>query len=145
MEAPASVSRDDVVAAARRWLDTPFHHQGRAKSVGVDCAGVLVEVARELGLGDVDIRGYGHRPDSRELERLCYFHMTLVRLLDAEPGDVLLIEVDGQPQHIAFLTRLEGEAAMLHAYAPARRVVEHRMDEEWGSRVVAAFRLPGIA
>lgn len=144
MKAPNTVTREQVVTAARGWIGTPFHHQGRAKGVGVDCAGVLVEVARELGIGDVDIQGYGHRPDSRELERLCHQHMTFVPLLQSAPGDVLLIEVDGMPQHIAFFTRLNGEAAMLHSYAPARKVVEHRIDETWAQRIVAAFRLPGI-
>ena len=33
--------RDDIVAAAREYLDTPFVHQGRVKGVGIDCAGDL--------------------------------------------------------------------------------------------------------
>jgi cell wall-associated NlpC family hydrolase len=30
--------RAAVVAEARSWLGTPFHHQGRVKAAGVDCA-----------------------------------------------------------------------------------------------------------
>ncbi len=139
-----TVSREQIVAAARGWLGTPFHHQGRVKRAGVDCAGVIVEVARELGVGDVDVRGYGHRPDSRELEQLCHEHMTPVAPQDAKPGDVLLIMIDGAPQHMAFVTEIGGERAMLHSYAPARRVVEHRIDQDWAGRIVAAFQLPGV-
>lgn len=138
------VAREKVVAAARAWLGTPFHHQGRARGVGVDCAGVIVEVARELGLADVDLRGYGRRPDSRELERLCHQQMMPIALADAAPGDVLLLMIDGAPQHLAFQTAIGGERAMLHAYAPSRRVVEHWIDEHWAERIVAAFRLPGV-
>jgi cell wall-associated NlpC family hydrolase len=138
------VSRDQIVVAARGWLGTPFHHQGRVKGAGVDCAGVIVEVARELGVGDVDVRGYGHRPDSRELEQLCREHMTPVALQDAAAGDVLLIMIDGAPQHLAFQTAIGGERGMLHSYAPARRVVEHRIDQHWADRIVAAFELPGV-
>lgn len=133
-------ARDKIVAAARGWLGTPFHHQGRLKGVGVDCAGVIVEVARELNIGDVDMQGYGHRPDSRELERLCHEHMTRVPVDQAKPGDVLLILIDKAPQHLAFRT----DVGMLHSYAPARRVVEHRIDDGWASQIVAAFTMPGV-
>ncbi|KUO53202.1 MAG: hypothetical protein APF82_01030 [Sphingomonadales bacterium BRH_c42] len=139
-----TATRDQIVSAARGWLGTPFHHQGRLKGVGVDCAGVIVEVARELGIGDVDLRGYGHRPDSRELERLCHEHMTPVTFAQAKPGDVLLIMIDGAPQHLAFVTEINGGPGMLHSYAPARRVVEHGIDRDWAGQIVGAFILPGV-
>lgn len=139
-----TIERAKIVAAARGWLGTPFHHQGRLKGVGVDCAGVIVSVARELDIGDVDIRGYGHRPDSRELEQLCHEHMTPVSLARSGPGDVLLIMIDGAPQHLAFRTEINGDRGMLHSYAPARKVVEHRIDQEWVGRIVSAFVLPGV-
>jgi cell wall-associated NlpC family hydrolase len=135
-----TVTREQIVAAARRWLGTPFHHQGRLKGVGVDCAGVIVEVARELKIGDVDVQGYGHRPDSRELEQLCRDHMTLIPFDQSKPGDVLLIMIDSAPQHLAFRT----DVGLLHSYAPARRVVEHGIDQGWADKIVAAFILPGV-
>lgn len=135
-----TVTGDQVAASAREWLGTPWHHQGRLKGVGVDCAGVVLGVARDLGLSEFNMTGYGHRPDGRELEALCYSHMTPVPPADARPGDVLLIEVDNQPQHLAIVT----DAGMVHAYAPLRRVVEHRLDDAWTARIVAAFRMPGV-
>lgn len=134
------IPRDAVVAAAREWIGTPFHHQGRLKGVGVDCVGVVIGVVKELGISDFDVGGYGHRPDSQEMERLARQLMAEVPPAAARPGDVLLIEVDRQPQHLAFVTG----AGMLHAYAPLRRVVEHRIDEGWRARIVAAFSLPGV-
>tara|TARA_R110002033_G_scaffold26757_12_gene61178 strand:- start:47703 stop:48116 length:414 start_codon:yes stop_codon:yes gene_type:complete len=136
-----TVVREDVVCQARTWLGTPFHHQGRLKDIGVDCAGVVVGVAAELELSAFDTNGYGRRPDSRELEHICEGQMRRINLEDAQPGDVYLIEVDGQPQHLAFAT----DIGMLHAYAPARRVIEHRIDQEWADRLIAAYVLPGVA
>jgi NlpC/P60 family putative phage cell wall peptidase len=135
-----TVARAAVVAAGRTWLGTPFHHQGRMKGVGVDCVGLVIGVAQALELSDFDLTGYGHRPDSREMERLCRAMMRRVAFARARPGDVLLFNVDGQPQHLAFKT----DAGMLHAYAPQRRVVEHRIDDSWAARAVAAFVLPGV-
>jgi len=134
------IPRSAVVAAAREWLGTPFHHQGRLKGVGVDCVGVVIGVAKELGISDFDVDGYGHRPDSREMERLARKLLAEVPADAVRLGDVLLIEVDSQPQHLAFVT----PAGMLHAYAPLRCVVEHRIDASWRARIIAAFSLPGV-
>ena len=45
-----SATRADAVRVARTYIDTPFQHMGRLPGVGLDCAGVLVCVARELSL-----------------------------------------------------------------------------------------------
>jgi cell wall-associated NlpC family hydrolase len=39
-----SRQRAAVIAEARSWLRTPYHHMGRVKGVGVDCAMILAEV-----------------------------------------------------------------------------------------------------
>lgn len=43
-------SREAVVIEARSWLGTPYHHHGRIKGVGVDCAMILCEVYEVVGL-----------------------------------------------------------------------------------------------
>lgn len=37
-------TRASILAEARSWLGTPFHHKGRIKHVGVDCGGFIYEV-----------------------------------------------------------------------------------------------------
>ena len=54
-----------------------------------------------------------------------------------EVGDVLLLSIDTQPQHLAIL----GDRSIIHSYAPARGVVEHNLDAWWQKRIVAAFRI----
>lgn len=129
-----------VASAAREWIGTPWHHQGRLKGVGVDCAGLVLGVAHGLGLSDFAFTGYGHRPDPDVLGGFCRNMMAPVLISDARLGDVLLINVDRVPQHLAIFTDL----GMVHAFAPLRRVVEHRIDEDWSARIVAAFRMPGV-
>ena len=36
--------RDAVIIEAETWLNTPYHHKGRVKGVGVDCGGLLYEL-----------------------------------------------------------------------------------------------------
>lgn len=143
-EAFARVTGAEVVAAARGWLGTPFCHQGRLIGVGVDCVGLVIGVARSLGLSDFDVTGYARRPDSDMLETQARELMQPIPIAAARPGDVLLIAIDGRAQHLAIRSELAGDPAMIHAYAPMRRVVEHRIDAGWAARIRAAFRLPGV-
>ncbi len=136
--ATIAVSREQVVAAARAWAGTPWRHQGRVRGVGVDCVGLIIGVARDLGLSAFDVTGYRRRPAERDLLAGCRAHMRAVPL--ALPGDAMLFRIDGQAQHLGIAT----DIGLLHAHAPMRRVVEHRLDEYWRARIVAAFRLPGV-
>jgi NlpC/P60 family putative phage cell wall peptidase len=134
-------SLDDVVLQARTWLNTPYHHQGRLKGVGVDCAGLIIGVAHELGLSDFEIGGYTPRPDGDSLRRACQAQMRPLTLDELAPGDVLLFRFDAHPGHLGFLS---GPQTLLHAYLPRRKVVEHGLDAAWWRQVVGCYRLPGV-
>ncbi len=45
-----SGTRSGVLTEARKWIGTPWHHQGRINGVGVDCAMFLCEVYFRAGL-----------------------------------------------------------------------------------------------
>jgi hypothetical protein len=45
-----SQQRAAVLAEARTWLRTPYHHMGRVKGAGCDCYTLLLEVFRTVGL-----------------------------------------------------------------------------------------------
>ncbi len=149
-----SVSGTEVVARARGWLGTRFHHQGRLKKSGgqrggVDCLGLLVGVAAELELNDrhgrpfgaADVRDYCHLPNTQKLRDTLLTVLDEVPVDDVAPGDVLLMDVDGRAQHLGIVTDWCGGLGIIHAYAPARAVVEHALDGWWRGRVVLALRV----
>jgi hypothetical protein len=134
----------DIVAAARRWLGTPFQHQGRLLGVAVDCAGVATEAARALGLETCDACDYHRQPDGKTLERLCDEHMARVPYgAPMELGDVLLMRIAREPQHLAIVSAVaEGRAAaLIHAYMEVGEVVEHSLDVRWRRRIIRAYRM----
>jgi cell wall-associated NlpC family hydrolase len=45
-----AAERAALTVCARAWLRTPYHHRGRVKGAGVDCAMLLAEVYAEAGL-----------------------------------------------------------------------------------------------
>lgn len=145
--------QEEIVATARRWIGVPFSHQGRGRN-GVDCLGLLIMIAQENRLmftGETarahDVTVYGHRPDTQTLMAGLCRHLQRIAPADMRPADIALMRVDGLAQHLAIITDYPQTAhlGMVHAYAPARKVVEHRLCEQWQQSLHAVFRLPQLS
>jgi NlpC/P60 family putative phage cell wall peptidase len=87
------VMRHRIVAEARSWCGTPYHHQGQVKGVGVDCAMLLVEVFHQVGLiPKIDTRPYPpdwhmHRSEERYL---AWVEKYAKPVEDPQPGDIVV-------------------------------------------------------
>ncbi len=105
----------DVVTEAREWLRTPFVWQASLKGVGADCKGLVVGVARSLGLPEGDslyaaIGDYGFKVPVGLLKTGLAATLTQVR--EPEPGDVLLLTMGGSPQHLG----IHAGEHLIHTY-----------------------------
>jgi cell wall-associated NlpC family hydrolase len=136
-------TRAQVVECAREYLGTRWHHQGRVKGVGVDCAGLLICVARELGLADVHVHNYSPHPDGT-LEMVCAEHMQQINPREALPGDVLAFTFVNLPQHLGIVASQAGVLTIIHSYAEAKKVVENSIDPVWRPLIRGAYRIPGV-
>lgn len=140
------VSRVDVVREARALLGCPYVHQHRMAGTGVDCAGVLTLVTKMLGLSDFDVTDYERYPEGMQLLSLCDQQMTRIPVAQMQAGDAIAMRITRQPQHVGILVDYcLGGLSMVHADNKVGRVVETPLDQRWLDRVVAAYRLPGIA
>lgn len=144
------ITRAAVVAEAREWLGTPYHHQARLKGVGVDCAGLVIGVARALGIvgADMDVTGYSRRPDGTSMLAHCDAWMQHVPFDALQPGDVIVLRIEDDPQHMAIAgDYVHGGLSMIHSLDRSNgrgSVIEHRLDDSFRSRLVAAYALPGV-
>ena len=142
------MTRAELVTVARTWIDTPWRHQGRLKGVGVDCVGFLSEVGRECGVLSVEeTANYQRRPDGKTLRAKLDRALILKPISDMRPGDVLLFNTVGaQPDHVGIVADYPAahELGVIHAYLPARKVIEHRIDASWRRKIVCAFHIPGL-
>lgn len=144
-------TREDIVAEARSWLGTPYLHQARLKGVGVDCAGLVIGVCKNVGIlpPDFDVKGYPRVPDGTSLMALCDQYMTRISTDGMQPGDAVLIRWEEDPQHLGILgDYLHGGLSIIHALGTRDgkgRVIEHRLDTGTRERMVAAYALPGMA
>ena len=62
---------------------------------------------------------------------------------DWPEGQVAFQQTRSSSDHPHLASPLQGEElfTLIHAYAPSRKVVEHRLDENWRNKIVEVFRL----
>ncbi len=138
-------TRADIVKAARAWEGTPFRHQGRGPNY-LDCAGLLVVVAAQVGIHTENPKGYKRLPDGVTVNTIMSRNLKRIRNTDIQPGDVVQLEDRQYVCHMGIVTDLNGELGLIHAYGKVgvMKVVEHTLDDEWRSRITGAFSFKGI-
>src|SRR5581483_8673074 len=88
-----AAERLHAIAEAESFIGTPFHHQGRLKGVGVDCAYLLAEVYEKachmprMQFGHYPVDWFKHARDERYMEQVA---LRCVRVDAPGPGDIAL-------------------------------------------------------
>ena len=135
------MSADAFVAAARSYVGVPWRHLGRART-GVDCIGLVLLAARDVGVDLPDPAPYAREPQGTRLLEGIVGHAA--RVSEVRAGDVLLFRMGLYGGHVGIASTHPawGVPACLHAYAPRRQVVEQPMDDELRTALIGVFRLP---
>lgn len=131
----------DFVALVRTFVGVKFRHQGRSRH-GVDCAGLFVAAMREgacLPAAFRDPEGYGRLPSTELIAMVAKF---CTPVASPEPACLVLLRwpLHADPSHLALCTG----PTLIHAYAFARRVVEHGYRGAWLRDTHSLYRLPGL-
>jgi cell wall-associated NlpC family hydrolase len=138
------MSAEQIIAAARAQLGVRFQHQARAPGLALDCAGLLVHVLDVLGLPYVDERGYPRQPYKGLIKSILDAQSSL-RLLpnksEAAAGDVLLMRLKIEPQHVAIYTG----KTIIHSYSQVGKVVEHDLTPDWLRLITNVYRIEPAA
>lgn len=141
--------RDKIIAEARSWIGTPYHHQASVKGVGCDCLGLVRGVWRGI-FGEEPEQPPAYSPDWAEamghetLNEAAGRHMVPVALGAIRPGDVLLFAMkDHSPaKHCAVMS---APGCMIHAIE-SHPVAEVSLwnSQRAGRRLRFAFAFPGL-
>jgi cell wall-associated NlpC family hydrolase len=115
--------RRRVVAEARSWLGTPYHHHGRVKGAGVDCAQILaavfeaVEVVPHLELGNYSTQWHLHRGEETYLQNLeAAGARRLAPGLHPQPGDVGVWRFGRTYSHGGIVVEGGADPLVVHSY-----------------------------
>jgi cell wall-associated NlpC family hydrolase len=136
------------VAAARKYLGTPFKHRGRT-SRGLDCAGLAWLAYVDCGMALPDFRKYGREPSDDGL--LKHVSAALgtpiavapVRSSSLQVGDVIIMRFEVEPHHVAIVTDYPfGGFAIIHACGHNDKVIEQRLSDDMVKRITHVFRKP---
>lgn len=138
---------EQVVAKAREWIGTPYHHQQvvKGKTGGCDCVGLIIGVHDELYQ-----EGVGHVPEYTpwwaeetgqelmvEIMR-DHRHCIEVSPDQLQPGDIFVMRMKykGPAKHCGFMSY---DGQIIHAYS-GHDVIESDIPPGWEKRIVYAFR-----
>ncbi len=152
------IARSDIVAAARSWVGTPYHHQASLKGTGCDCLGLIRGVWRELNGPEPEAmpaytKDWNEAQGAEELLAAAERHLLRVARPEAAAiGDVVVfrIRTPGPAKHAGIICALPASGPleregprMVHAQEGVG-VVEVSLSSWWRRRIVAAFRFPGV-
>lgn len=135
-----------VVAEARRWLGTPYHHQASCRGVGCDCLGLVRGVYAAV-IGDATETPPPYTPDWAVTGgRDVLLEAAARHLMPIEPADAFAIgDVVAFRYRQTWLARhlaiVSAPDRMIHAYEGVG-VIEAAITPWWRRRLAAAFRFP---
>ena len=166
---PSHPFRTHIVALARSWLGTPYHHQASLRGAGCDCIGLVRGIWREIYGHEAEAlpaytRDWAEGSGRETLLEAARRHLVEVEPPEAQPGDVLIFRWrrGTLAKHCAILSSLPlpacGERAgvrgrhkgspigcptMIHALEGAP-VSEVALSPWWRRHLAGAFAFPGM-
>lgn len=139
-----SAPADQVIAAARLWLGTPYVHQASVLGAGCDCLGLARGVWRELhGPEPVTpppyTRDWGEAGGEEVLAAAARRFMVQIPLAEAAPGALILFRMarNAPAKHCG----IRSETGLIHAYEGAG-VIEEPWSAIWARKAAFAFHYP---
>ena len=144
--------RSNIVAIARGWIGTPYHHQASRRGVGTDCLGLVRGIWREL---------YGTDPGAHATYARDWAEVSARETLltaathyldpiagtehpsDQLPGRLLVFRfrIGSPAKHLGICT---GDGRMIHTME-GHPVAEVPIVPWWRRRVAGVFDFPGLA
>ncbi len=130
-----------IVAKARELIGTPYQHQARLPGIGMDCAGPIVWVGRELGFlpPGFDVSDYGRQPTGR-LDALL---SEWLEPSEMKPGAIVGIRWHKLTHHIGIVSENAGALTLIHALQMAGGVCEHSLSGKWAAQITGVWKYKG--
>lgn len=136
-------ARDDLAAVARTWVGVPWRHLGRDRIRGVDCVGLVIKCAHQIGATDFDTKNYGRRPVPTDFLREMRDQLVQIQKQNMGHGDIGVFREPRHPCHTGIVDVDEqGRRWIIHSYAPYRKVIREPLTGQRLGRLLMAFRLP---
>ena len=138
-----AIRRQDIVAAARAWVGTPYHHQQSRLGVGADCLGLVRGVGRQLYGREAESppaysRDWAEASGIETMLEAARRHFDPIAVSDMAAGDVIVFRLRGGTvaKHAGIVATAE---TMIHAMEGGP-VTEVALSAWWRRRIAGVFR-----
>lgn len=139
------MTRDQIQAHARLWLDVPFKERGRDRK-GIDCIGLCVVNALFFHVPFIDDVEYEHGPD-RQRRLVVGFDKYLVRAKQGSPfpGSLGVYSAFVLPVHCGIFSLKHGQVHAIHARGDIGYVTEDPYrPQDLPGRLIGRWVYPGL-
>lgn len=139
------ITRPEIVRIARRWLGTPWRHQGRSIH-GIDCAGLLCMVADDIGLRYEDRLGYRRVPESTGFVDHLKAQLIVGSRDAIREGSIAVFRQSAYPCHCGIFSIKHDVLHVIHSVVSHRKVVEEPLEQvESMMTLTAVLEYPGVS
>lgn len=141
------LTRPRIVAAARSWIGTPYHHQASRKGIGTDCLGLVRGIWRELFAEEPEVpppysRDWAEASGVETMLEGARRHFDEIEPGGLTAGDLVVFRL--RPGFVAkHAGILAAPDKLIHALEGAP-VSEVHFCKWWRRRIAGAFRFPGV-
>jgi len=132
--------RNDIINEAKKYLNTPFLHQGRNKN-GLDCLGLILIVLKNLNLYDKEHKDYSFDVDGNSFYSKLKSNLREIPYNELKNGDIILFNIAGNPQHVGFYYKENNREMIIHSYNSIGKVVTHELSFKWKRRIYSCFTI----
>jgi NlpC/P60 family putative phage cell wall peptidase len=142
------ISRDEIVAQARRWIGTPYRHQASLIGAGTDCLGLIRGVWRSLVGEEPEIMP-AYTADWSETTGEEVLMTAAAKWLRTKPadsddvGDVIIFRMrhTSVAKHMGLAASRNGMPTFIHAYT-GHGVIETPLSSPWRRKIAGRFEFP---
>lgn len=124
--------QDRIVQEARSYIGVKWKHLGRNR-LGIDCAGLVIEVGKAVGYLDPDFSVGNYARVPKRYDFMNYFkdNAHQVQTAKMEHGDILVVKFDSRyPCHCGFLSiNPDGSRTFIHSSARDKQVLEQSYED----------------
>jgi len=137
------ITRDEITRTARTYLGSKWKHRGRNR-IGVDCVGLILCIARDLGIEAQDVdREYKRTPEIELFLDQLKRQTVAGSVRNIRPGSILVLNQGPYPCHCGIVTP-GPQPLVLHASVAKRCVVEEHIERHF-STIREVREYPGVA
>ena len=130
-----AAAANKIICRAKELLGLPWVHQGRNPNLGLDCAGLCIEVLRTSGVIIDAPADYGRAANPEKMQYIIDTYCDKV----SHPmgGDFLLIKFRHTPRHLGIVI---DKKTMIHSYEN-KGVIVQELNRFWTDRIVGIYRI----